>query len=113
MNAAQANNISGQDMYNACKGNSQAEQGFCLGYTIALMEGIKIGAAQILAAKGTVNAAELNQLIDQTLQFCISNLSNVQIKDVFIGHLASKENLVESTARQLFIDAMRDTFPCN
>ena len=107
----QASSLNGKQVYDACKAQSQAEQGFCLGYTIAMIEGVKIGAAQVLVLSGASDTNNLNYAVDQILQFCISELSNGQIQDVFVGYLASKVEL-QLPARQYFLEAMRNTFPC-
>ena len=107
----QASSLNGKQVYDACKAQSQAEKGFCLGYTIALVEGIKIGAAQVLVLSGASDTENLNKSVDQILQFCIGELSNGQIQDVFVGHLASQIEL-PLPARQYFLDAMRKSFPC-
>jgi hypothetical protein len=43
--AVDAQNLSGNDLLEICNDNSQAAQGFCIGYVNGLVEGLKLGAA--------------------------------------------------------------------
>ena len=89
--------------------------GFCLGYLIGTVEGLKWGAVTTLSVldQSSDSVDEMNQLSDAMLGFCLPpQASNGQLIDVFVKYLAENPARRHESARTLLQAAFQQAFPC-
>jgi len=112
--SAKAGNIDGNSIFKTCQSNTQVERAFCLGYTIGTWEGVKAGTAQVLIALKPKDAADLETLSNNWLQICVPrDVTNTQLRDVFIRHLEDNPATRHISARMLLMASFSKAFPCN
>lgn len=108
--------LAGNDVLQACSmADNLAAEGFCLGYIVGAIEGLKWGAASIIAqdSAGLLEPDELDLLSSVLLGFCIPDTaSNGQLKDVVVKHLQDNPATRHETARTLVQVALSAGFPC-
>ncbi|MCA0943389.1 hypothetical protein LCM08_00530 [Salipiger pacificus] len=106
--------ISGNSLYQACKGDDVALATFCVGYTTGVVEGESFGALVILGQLfPEQNTAEANERINMFMRHCIpSNATNEQVRDVVIAYLEAHPETRHYPARGLIWNAMMEGFPC-
>jgi hypothetical protein len=105
--------MTGNETLSICSNDSPTQQGFCVGYVIGLIEGMKWGVASPLL-RGGKSADEVNQLTDSLLGFCLpEGATNGQYVDVFITYLVSNPGDRHNSARILAQMAFTEAFPCD
>ena len=113
---AMADGISGNDIYSACNsGDGGAQEGFCLGYLIGTVEGMKWGSAFTIArlTEKAVETDDLNAFSNVVLGFCLpSDAPNGQLLDVFVKYLQDNPAIRHQSARTLVQSAFTESFPC-
>ena len=112
---ALADVITGNDLAEACAGGTDFQAAFCAGYTIGVLEGVKYAAFAVFVAvedgTGTANAG--NEFVDAILRFCVPEQAHYgQIQAVFVKYLQDNPAERHNTARFLFLQSMRNAFPC-
>lgn len=113
-NKAEAQQISGNSLYEACRSDNSVMGGFCIGYIIGVIEGRSFGAFQVLERLDpSESTAAANNLVDQLLGHCIpENASNEQLRDVALSYLSKNPETRHETARLLLWLAYVEAFPC-
>ena len=84
--------------------DNMAADGFCLGYIVGAIEGLKWGAASIIEqdSPGILQSDELDLLSSVLLGFCVPvSASNGQLKDVVVKYLRENPATRHETARTL------------
>lgn len=111
---AQAQQINGNSLYEACRSENSVMAGFCIGYLIGVIEGRSIGAFQVLARlESSENTEDANSLINHFLGHCIPDTaSNEQLRDVAVEYLSKNPSIRHETARMLVWQAYVEAFPC-
>lgn len=113
---ASAGNLSGNEMLEACEAPDESVMsGFCLGYVIGVVEGMKWGAAlPIYAAQnGDISTADINDFANRLTGFCApDSVTYRQYVDVFLRHLQQSPEVRHESARTLAQVAFSQAFPC-
>ncbi|MFC4667777.1 Rap1a/Tai family immunity protein [Seohaeicola nanhaiensis] len=108
--------ITGNDVHGACN-NQEASvaQGFCIGYVLGAVEGMKWGALISIASMSRKERAldEMDLMSSAALGFCIpQEVQNGQILDVVKLHLDAVPAQRHESARTLIMEALSEAFPC-
>lgn len=113
---ASAGNLSGNEMLEACEAPDESVMsGFCLGYVIGVVEGMKWGAALPIyaARKGDISIDDANDFANRLTRFCApDSVTYGQYVDVFLKHLRQNPEVRHESARTLAQDAFSEAFPC-
>lgn len=112
---AHAEPFSGNEVFRACEGEEvSVQQGFCFGYILGTVEGLKWGSITgLLASSGQLEADEYDVLSSIALGFCIPpTVENGQVLDVVIKYLLETPEVRHETARTLIQSALANSFPC-
>jgi hypothetical protein len=114
--SAQENRVmTGNDLYEACTSEDEAQFGYCVGYIIGLNEGIKFGSFGVVAqATSFEDSAEtIQDAANKFLGICApQEVEYSQIKDLFVDHLRDNPQTRHTSARVLYHRALAVTFPC-
>lgn len=112
--SAHAQQISGNELYEACQSDDPVLAGFCIGYIISQIEGQSFGAFTVLnQIQEAENAAEINTRIGMFLNYCAPDTaSNEQLRDVAINHLRDNPQTRHDPARFEVWRALMAAFPC-
>ena len=114
-NSAIAGAVSGNDVYGACEPTaSKLQQGFCIGYILGAVEGIRLGGFTMLIASGAEGTVqEIDDTTSHIQMLCIpSEAENGQIVDISKRYLANNPQSRHDPARSLIFSALREAFPC-
>jgi hypothetical protein len=107
----------GNDLLHACTmPDNLAAEGYCLGYVVGAIEGLKWGAASVIAfaAPEQQSATDLDRMSSGVLGFCVpAEATNIQLRDVVVKHLRENPATRHETARTLVQAALADSFPCS
>lgn len=113
---ASADNMTGNGMLDACEAPDDSVMGgFCFGYVIGVIEGMKWGAALpfYLTAEGEATTAKTNEFADRLTRFCApDSVTYGQYVDVFTKYLQQNPETRHESARTLAQDAFSQAFPC-
>jgi len=111
---ATAQQISGNELYEACQSDNIVLSGFCIGYIIGQIEGQSFGAFSVLnQIQPAENAEEINGRIGLFLNHCIPHeASNDQLRDVVLKHLRENPETRHDPARFEVWRALMPAFPC-
>lgn len=108
-----AQNTTGNQLHQACGASDAQLQAFCTGYVVGVIEGMKSGAAILLAQAGTTKAEEVNALTDAIFEFCLPDTATYgQYVDVVKKYLQDSPANRHESARFLIFAALRGDFPC-
>jgi hypothetical protein len=110
-------NLSGNDLLDICSDDSQAAQGFCIGYVNGLIEGLKLGAAvpmmRINQEGGTIPPDEMDALSSQFLGFCLPPEAELgQFRQIILAYLQNTPKDRHESARLLGQIALAEAYPC-
>lgn len=112
--ASNAQNLTGNVIYEACTANDEAMSAFCSGYIIGQIEGKVFGA--LLFSNGLelkLETAAFNELANGLFHHCIpAEASNRQLQDVTVRYLQQNPGKRHESARFLVWEALMDAFPC-
>lgn len=105
--------LTGNELLTACKDSNEATQGFCLGYIVGVIEGLKWGGAAPLLMTGAT-ASEADKFAATVLGFCLPDADATygQYQDVVVGYLAENPKDRHNSARILTQIALTRAFPC-
>lgn len=110
---AQAQNVTGNDLFAACENDGLAQAGYCIGYVIGAVEGMRWGVALPLFHSGETDIATVNRTSDTFLQICEpSGVISRQYTDIVIGYLRANPAMRHQPARGLIQIALGEAFPC-
>lgn len=112
---ARAENVTGNEVYAACTiDNDLALDGFCAGYVIGLVEGLRYGAAvPLIVIRAGENLENVALMADSFLGFCApSEAQYSQHRDIIVKYLAAHPETRHESARTLAISALAEAFPC-
>lgn len=112
---AGAENLTGNELLAICEQseNDLAQSGFCMGYVLGAVEGIKWGVSVplMMGGKSTESVEETGNVL---LGFCLSPDATLgQFRDIVMKFLRDNPASRHDSARFLVQMAMRDAFPCN
>ena len=105
--------LTGNELLTICEQTDQlAQQGFCTGYILGALEGIKWGVSMPLFLMGQkTNEADSNG--DVLLGYCMPGEATLgQQRDVVIQFLMQNPSTRHGSARSLIQDAYKAAFPC-
>ena len=111
----QAEPVPGNDLLTACVEKSDlAKSGFCIGYLIGVVEGLRYGAAvPMFAAQMEGSTKEIGELADSFLGFCPPpEVQYSQHFDIVVNYLTVHPETRHESARTLVISALAEAFPC-
>lgn len=110
---ALAENMSGNSLYEACTTENGVTAGFCIGYVVGVIEGIRYGLAVPMWSAGEDSSEVINKLSDGVLMYCPPpEVQNGQHVDVVNKYLQSHPEKRHMPARLLIHIALREAFPC-
>jgi len=111
---ATAQNTDGNSLYEACLGNAgEVGTGFCVGYIVGVVEGIRYGVAVPLMLGGGYSTEEVNTTSDSVLMYCAAaEVENGQYTAVVNNYLSDNPATRHLPARGLIHIALREAFPC-
>ncbi len=112
-----AQNLTGNDLLAICTDESQAAQGFCIGYVNGLIEGLKLGASvpmmRLNQEGDTVPTAEIDALSSQFLGFCLPPDAELgQFREIIVAYLQNTPKDRHGSARLLGQIALAEAYPC-
>jgi hypothetical protein len=112
-----AENLSGNDLLSICSDQSQAAQGFCIGYVNGLIEGLKLGASvpmMMLNQEGEdIPTSEMDALSSQFLGFCLPPEAELrQFVEIIVAYLKDTPKDRHGSARLLGQIALAEAYPC-
>lgn len=114
--SAVAEPFSGNDVHHACETqDAGAAQGFCVGYVLGAVEGMKWGALVGIVAMSAKQRAtdELDIMSSTALGFCIPpQVENGQILDIVASYMDAVPAQRHESARTLIMEALSLAFPC-
>ncbi len=111
---AVAENLSGNELLSICDDATEenAQAGFCAGYVLGAIEGIKWGASAPLLLVGR-SAGEAEETGNTLLGFCLPPDATVgQYRDVVLKFLRDSPSERHNSARVLIQQALQGAFPC-
>lgn len=112
---AGAENLTGNELLSICDQADAdlAQAGFCAGYVLGAVEGMKWGvSAPLLIAGDSTESAERSGNI--LLGFCLSPDATLgQYRDIAIKYLRENPAARHDSARSLIHIALREAFPCS
>ena len=91
-----------------------AQFGFCIGYLIGVVEGLRYGASvPIFAAKTGSTVKEVGDMADNLLGFCPpQDAQYSQHLDIVVNYLTKHPESRHESARTLVVSALEEAFPC-
>jgi hypothetical protein len=102
----------GNQIAEICAGEDLAMRGYCIGYVVGLIEGMKWGLAFPLLQDGK-SPDEVNKMAEVLLRFCFpEGATNRQSVDVVTGYLSRHPETRHFSARLLAQLAFIEAFPC-
>lgn len=108
--------LTGNDLLGACEVQGATVQaGFCLGYIVGVIEGLKLGAAiPLLAARDENSEQEpIDPLTNSFLHMCIpAESENSQSVDIAVKYLRANPDIRHNPARGLILASLREAYPC-
>lgn len=105
-------NITGNQLLEICQSADLAKQGFCVGYSTGVLEGMRWGAAVPLL-RAEVPQAEVEESIDTFLGYCLpEGATHGQYKDVIVRYIDQHPETRHTSARLLAQLALVEAFPC-
>ena len=105
-------NLSGNDLHETCHDTEMARQGFCLGYIVGVVEGMRWGTAVPLI-QSDLEGDALEGNINLILNFCLpENATWGQYRDVIVQHVEQHPETRHASARLLAQIALSEAFPC-
>lgn len=111
--SAEDPSLTGNQLLEICGASDDlAQQGFCIGYTVGVVEGMKwgVGGPMLRAGKTT---EEANKMTEALLSFCVPEGATWgQYRDVVIGYLERNPQDRHGSARLLAQLALVEAFPC-
>lgn len=111
---ASAQQISGNELYEACQSDNTGLAAFCTGYIIGQVEGQSFGAFVVLnRVQPAENAADINDRINFFLSHCTPGAaSNEQLRDTVLKHLRENPETRHDPARFEVWRALIGAFSC-
>ena len=113
--ASDADAISGNDFLSACLSEGDlAKEGFCVGYLLGAIEGIRYGSAlPFLAIRSGEDMTETLGMAEKFLGACIPEAAEFgQHRDVAVRYIERSPESRHLPARGLILDSLREAFPC-
>ena len=112
-----AENLTGNELLAICTDQTQAAQGFCIGYVNGLIEGLKLGASvpmmRLNQEGGDIATADIDVLSSQFLGFCLPPEAELgQFKDIIVAYLQNTPKDRHVSARLLGQIALGQAYPC-
>jgi hypothetical protein len=106
-------NTTGNELFEACADTTNlASQGFCVGYVVGAIEGMKWGAGLPFMAQGAA-VGDVNTGAEALLRFCLPEGATLgQYLAVIVNYLQSKPQSRHNSARLLAHLALVEAFPC-
>lgn len=112
---AAANNITGNTALTSCRSTDDTRKGFCYGYYIGLIEGMRWGVTITAMRAGIYeSAADANAFSESMLGYCVDagGIENGQMIDVATQYLEANPATRHESARTLAMFAWQEAFPC-
>lgn len=111
---ADANTVSGNDLFTACTTQNDAGMAnFCAAYVIGVIEGMKMGLAWPMMTSGEMTTAEVNTTVEAVLQICAApEVEYGQHVGVAIKYLSDHPEARHKSARFLIMESLQAAFPC-
>lgn len=118
--AASAEPVTGNMLLEACAAEDDfTKQGFCVGYLIGVIEGLRYGASVPLFAITEPDGTNPNKLkeiaamADSFLGFCAPPEAQYsQHREIVTNYLSAHPENRHESARTLAIAALNEAFPC-
>ena len=112
---ATANNLTGNSILTSCRSSDEARVGFCYGYYIGLIEGMRWGVTITVIRSGIYdNAKDANTFSESILGYCVDagGIEHGQMIDVATQYLERNPATRHESARTLAMVAWQEAFPC-
>lgn len=106
--------VSGNYWLNKCESPNNFDAGLCLGFVVGVHTGYTSGSIMTwLSAVNQIQGAS-NLTYEKTVfRYCHpDNMTNGQLRDIFINYLKKNPEIRHKPADGLLIDAMILAFPC-
>ena len=104
--------LTGDQFLEICQSPDMTQQGFCTGYLIGAVEGMRWGAGQPSLRAGRP-VAEVQRDSDALLGFCLpSDATWGQHLDIALGYVEGHPEIRHASARLLAQLAFTEAFPC-
>ena len=111
--AGAASYTDGNYLYRACLNTDDVTQGFCIGFIMGTIEGIRYGLAYPMMMQGDKSSDEVNATSNVILMNCPpEGIENGQYVDVAINYLHAHPADRHNSARALILESLQDAFPC-
>ncbi|MDR7126885.1 Rap1a/Tai family immunity protein [Pseudotabrizicola sp. 4114] len=111
--SVEAQPVTGNELFEACDTDGLAQAGYCIGYILGAVEGMRWGIAAPLLHAGGVDVASVNQTSNSILQICEPDgVIAKQYTDIVIGYLRTNPAMRHRPARGLIQIALGEAFPC-
>ena len=105
--------LTGNQVLEYCEAaGDEAKQGFCVGYVVGVVEGMRWGAAvPLLRTEGP--GPHLDSMVNTILSFCLPDGATWgQYRDVIVRYLRENPQSRHASARLLGQLALVESFPC-
>jgi len=111
---ANAENVSGNFLYEACTTENDAMVGFCIGYLVGEVEGKWLGGLLFTKRVGMdMETDDFNEFANIMFGHCVpTEASSQQLRDVAVKYLAAHPETRHESARFLVWQALVEAFPC-
>lgn len=112
---AAANNLTGNTILASCKSSDETRLGFCYGYYIGLIEGMRWGVSITAIKAGiTEDSSGLNEFSEVILGYCVDaqGIEHGQMIDVANKYLEENPETRHESARTIALIAWNEAFPC-
>lgn len=108
--------FTGNDVYHSCRAEGDLlEQGFCMGYILGAVEGMKWGGllGVLRMSQSAFEVDEYDVISSIAVGFCIpSRVDNRQVLDTVIAYMRDNPTTRHESARSQIQEALRLGFPC-
>ncbi|WP_444666567.1 Rap1a/Tai family immunity protein [Cereibacter changlensis] len=105
-------NLTGNQLLEICQSEDLAKQGFCIGYNVGVVEGMRWGSAVPLL-RAEVPRQEVEATVNSMLSFCLPEGATYgQYQDVIVRYIDRHPETRHTSARLLAQLALIEAFPC-
>jgi hypothetical protein len=104
----------GNDILDRCRINNKIQNtSACSAFVRGMIEGISVSFGLFAPENRTLSNQDYYSKLHEKIGYCIPNEASIsQITEIYLEHLNEHANVRHMPASLLFIDAMRDAFPC-
>ena len=113
---SKAEAVSGNDFLAACENEGDtAKEGFCIGYLIGVIEGLRYGSAlPFLATRNGEDMTETLNIAEKFLGACIPASAEFgQHRDIAVRYIERNPETRHLPARGQILESLRQGFPCD